>query len=325
MKVDIFSHMIPAKYQEALVKKTKTSTAHLEGWVRQNPALSDVEIRLRRVDRYPDMLEVLVPALAPLEAFVSAADAPDLAKINNDESAAIVEKYPDRFMAAVALLPLSDIDAAVKEAGRACMGLGLRGILMNTTINGEPMDLPKFRPLFAKMVEYDLPIWIHPALESSIQIAPSSIQAPINSGIPEPPEHFKSEAAKFICRNAETSLAMLRLAMSGVFKEYPGIKFIVHHCGGLVPFCGDRVKMRDDDLRKFYCDTALVNTPGPLMCGYAYFGADHLVFGTDAAEGRPHHGVVWDQIRMLEQIDLPAADKEKIFARNASRLLRTGL
>jgi predicted TIM-barrel fold metal-dependent hydrolase len=161
MKVDIFSHIIPAKYQEALVKKAKNSTAHLEGWVKQNPALSDVEIRLRRVDRYPDMLEVLVPALAPLEAFVSAADAPDLAKINNDESAAIVEKYPDRFMAAVALLPLSDIDAAVKEAGRACMGLGLRGILMNTTINGEPMDLPKFRPLFAKMVEYDIPRLSH--------------------------------------------------------------------------------------------------------------------------------------------------------------------
>jgi predicted TIM-barrel fold metal-dependent hydrolase len=312
MKVDIFSHMIPAKYQEALVKKAKAGTAHLEGWVRQNPALSDVEIRLRRVDRYPDMLEVLVPALAPLEAFVSAADAPDLAKINNDESAAIVEKYPDRFMAAVALLPLSDIDAAVKEAGRACMGLGLRGILMNTTINGEPMDLPKFRPLFAKMVEYDLPIWIHPASEPSIQtpLAKDLAGTSIN---------------KFAIWPAETSLAMLRLVMSGVFKEYPGIKFIVHHCGGLVPFCGDRVKMRDDDLHKFYCDTALVNTPGPLMCGYAYFGADHLVFGTDAAEGRPHHGVTWDEIRNIEEADMPAADKEKIFARNASRLLRTGL
>jgi len=166
------------------------------------------------------MLEVLVPALAPLEAFVSSADAPDLAKINNDESAAIVEKYPDRFMAAVALLPLSDIDAAVKEAGRACMGLGLRGILMNTTINGEPMDLPKFRPLFAKMVEYDLPNGSIPRLSHRYNcsvINPGSHQ----QRIPEPPEHFKSEAAKFICRNAEPHWQCCGWQCPGFSKNIP--------------------------------------------------------------------------------------------------------
>ena len=325
MIIDVFSHMIPGKYQEALLKKAKISTSHLEGWVKQNPALSDVDIRLRRIDRYPGMLEVLVPALAPLEAFVSPADACELAKVNNDAAADLVEKHPDKFMAAVALLPLSDVDAAVKEAERACMGLGMRGILMNTTINEEPLDLPKFRPLFAKMAEYDLPVWIHPPYDPAIQITPALNQAPVNNGIPEPPEHFKSEAVKFVQRPMETSLAMLRLAMSGIFKEYPRIKIITHHCGGNVPFCGDRIKLRDDDLRKFYCDTAFVNTPGPMMCGYAYFGADHLLFGTDATEGRPHHGVTWDEIRMIEQLDMPSADKEKIFERNASRLLRTGL
>ena len=312
MIIDVFSHMIPGKYQEALLKKAKISTSHLEGWVKQNPALSDVDIRLRRIDRYPGMLEVLVPALAPLEAFVSPADACELAKVNNDATADLVEKHPDKFMAAVALLPLSDVDAAVKEAERACMGLGMRGILMNTTINEEPLDLPKFRPLFAKMAEYDLPVWIHPPYETTIQTPLSKDMA-------------SSSVNKFLKFPLETSLAMLRLAMSGIFKEYPRIKIITHHCGGIVPFCGDRIKLRDDDLRKFYCDTEFVNTPGPMMCGYAYFGADHLLFGTDATEGRPHHGVTWDEIRMIEQLDMPSADKEKIFERNASRLLRTGL
>ena len=312
MIIDVFSHMIPGKYQEALLKKAKISTSHLEGWVKQNPALSDVDIRLRRIDRYPGMLEVLVPALAPLEAFVSPADACELAKVNNDATADLVEKHPDKFMAAVALLPLSDVDAAVKEAERACMGLGMRGILMNTTINEEPLDLPKFRPLFAKMAEYDLPVWIHPPYETTIQTPLSKDMA-------------SSSVNKFLKFPLETSLAMLRLAMSGIFKEYPRIKIITHHCGGIVPFCGDRIKLRDDDLRKFYCDTAFVNTPGPMMCGYAYFSADHLLFGTDATEGRPHHGVTWDEIRMIEQLDMPSADKEKIFERNASRLLRTGL
>ena len=130
MKIDIFSHMIPKKYKEALFKKAKISTSHLERWLEQNPVLCDVDIKLRRIDRYQEMLEVLVPTLAPLEAFASPVDSIDLAKINNDEIAEIVTKHPDKFMAGVALLPLNDVDAAVKEVERACMGLGLRGILM---------------------------------------------------------------------------------------------------------------------------------------------------------------------------------------------------
>ena len=312
MKVDIFSHMIPQKYKDALLKKAKISTSSLEAWLELNPALSDVTVRLRRIDRYPEMLEVLVPAIAPLEDFVSPADAIDLAKINNDETSELVSKYPDKFMAGVALLPLHDIDAAQKEAERGCMKMGLRGVIMNPIINGEPMDLPKFKPLYAQMAQYDLPIWIHPSHTSAIQTSQTK-------GMGE------TSINKFLNWPAETSLAMLRLVNAGIFKEFPKIKFITHHCGGFVPFCGDQIKLRDDDLHKFYCDTALLNTVAPLMCGYAFFGPDHLVFGTDTNEGRPHHGVTWDEIRVLEQLDIPAIDKEKIFARNASRLLRTGI
>lgn len=325
MKIDIFSHIISKKYEEALLKKAKISTSHLERWLEQNPALYDVDIRLRRIERYQEMLEVLVPALAHLEAFASPRDSIDLAKINNDEIADIVTKHPDKFMAGVALLPLGDIDAAVKEAERACMGLGLRGILVNPTIDGEPIDLPKFRPLFAQMAQFDLPIWIHPSYYPPFQLTPASLQSPLSKGIPEPPEHYNNVATKLVQWPLDISLAMLRLAMSGIFREYPKIKIITHHCGGVLPFCGDRVKLRDDDMRKFYGDTALLDSAGPLMCAYSYFGPDHLVFGTDAAEGRPHHGVTWDEIRAIEHLDIPATNKEKIFEQNASRLLRTGL
>jgi len=325
MKIDIFSHMIPKQYMEGLVKKAKINTSHLEQWIEQNPALSDVEIRLRRIDRYPEMLEVLVPSLAPLEAFVSPSDAIDLAKTNNNEVAEVVEKHPDKFMAGVALLPLSDIDAALKETERACMGLGLRGILMNPSINGEPIDLPKFRPLFSQMAEYDLPIWIHPSYFPTIQLSPALTQSPQSKGIQEPPEHFNNVANRFIQWPVDTSICMLRLTLSGIFKEYPRIKIITHHCGGIIPFCGDRLKLRDDEMHNFYGDTALFDTPAPLMCAYSYFGPDHLVFGTDAAEGRPHHGITWAQIRALQRLDIPPIDKEKIFELNASILLRTGL
>ena len=73
-------------------------------------------------------------------------------------------KYPGKFLVAVALLPQNDVDAAQKEVERAVTKLGMRGILLHSSVNGESLDLPKFRPLYAQMAEYDLPIFIHPSL-----------------------------------------------------------------------------------------------------------------------------------------------------------------
>jgi predicted TIM-barrel fold metal-dependent hydrolase len=122
----------------------------------------------------------------------------------------------------------------------------------------------------------------------------------------------------------DTSLAMIRLALSGIFREYPKIKLITHHCGGLVPFCRDRIdpSARDDDMHKFYGDTALFDSVGPLMCGYYFFGPDHLLFGTDTPLGQSHGSGIREMTRAIEQLDIPAIDKEKIFERNALRLLR---
>ena len=78
----------------------------------------------------------------------------------------------------------------------------------------------------------------------------------------------------------ETASAMERLAVSWVFEDYPDIKFITHHCGGgLVPFFGQRVRIAN--LRKFYNDTAVYGSTAALMCGYDYFGVEHILFGTE--------------------------------------------
>ena len=53
MKIDIFPHILPNKYYEALRKKGKESSI----WT--NAALSQMDIRLRLMDRYPD--EQLMP------------------------------------------------------------------------------------------------------------------------------------------------------------------------------------------------------------------------------------------------------------------------
>jgi aminocarboxymuconate-semialdehyde decarboxylase len=80
----------------------------------------------------------------------------------NDALADICHKYPDRFPAFIAAMPTNNVDASLMEIDRAIRDLGARGIQLFTNVAGEPLSAPKYRPIFRRMVEHDLPIWIHP-------------------------------------------------------------------------------------------------------------------------------------------------------------------
>ena len=101
--------------------------------------MTDTALRIRLLDEYEDMVQVLSGTLPPLEEIVSPSEAVELALIANDEMAEWVAKYPRKFIAAIANLPLSDIEAAVKEAERAVKELGFKGIQIYSSIQGKPL------------------------------------------------------------------------------------------------------------------------------------------------------------------------------------------
>ena len=132
------------------------------------------------------------------------------------------------------------------------------------------------------------------------------------------------------------------MVFSGVLERYPNLKFITHHCGAMIPFFEQRIASvydsadtRGDNkakfgltkhfleyFRKFYGDTALNGSMPGLMCGYTFFGAEHLLFGTDT----PHDAELGDRairetIRSVEEMDITDSDKKKIFEDNARKLL----
>ena len=77
--------------------------------------------------------------------------------------------------------------------------------------------------------------------------------------------------------------------------------------------------------RMFYNDTAVCgydSTPG-LMCAYAFFGAEHLLFGTDMPfDSQIGYRAVRATIQSIEQMDIADSEKKMIFEDNARRLLR---
>ncbi len=328
MKIDVFPHILPIKYIEAL-SKISDGEFYNKQVNEANPTIYDLDIRFRIMDKYGDLRQVLTLGSPPLEAIAEPKKAAELAQIANDEMAELVTKYPDRFVAAVASLPMNDMDAALKEVDRAINDLKFRGVQMFSPTNGKPIDQPEFFPLYEKMVNYNLPIWIHPLRERST------------------PDYLGESTSKYQIWGIlgwpyETTVAMTRLIFSGTLEKYPNLKFITHHCGGIVSLLEQRItiaydmnemrlKTRTkqrltkpvlDYYRMFYADTA-VHGKAAVMCGYEFFGPEHLLFGTDMPyDNELGFRFVRQNIDAIEQIDIPDAARKKIFEDNARQLLR---
>ena len=302
MYIDMAAHILTPNFAQKYQKLAPETKDRIEF---RTPAVADLEIRMRLMNRYPQVLQVLTMANLPLERYVEKKeDAIELAKIGNDDFAEIVLKHPDKFMGAAAILPMNDVDAACREAERAIMELDLQGIQLYTRVNGTPVADARFRPLFKMMNDLGLPVWIHPTLNQ--QLDPDN-------------DMFSWEF--------ELTSCMHKLVVSGIFREFPDIKIIIHHAGAMVPFFRGRVKYTlnlyplpykglSDDFRNFHVDTAIYGNTAGLMEAYTFFGPKKILFGTDAPLG-PKWGMVEGTIESVERMDIPEDEKWMIFKHNA--------
>jgi predicted TIM-barrel fold metal-dependent hydrolase len=328
VKIDIFPHILPVKFMEA-VNRISGALYYNKQLNEAIPTIYDLDLRFRVLDKYGDMVQVLTLGAPPLEAVGDPKQAVELARIANDEMAELVAKYPDRFVSAVASLPMNDMDAALREADRAIHDLKFRGVQIYTPTNGKPIDLPEFLPLYEKMAAYNLPIWIHPVRERSHS------------------DYAGEPTSKYYMWGIlgwpyETAAAMTRLIFSGVLEKYPRLKLITHHCGGMIPFFEQRIaiaydmnemrlksKIKQgltkpviDYYRMFYADTA-VHSRAAVRCGYEFFGAEHILFGTDMPyDNELGFRFVRQAVEAVEQMDVPDVAKKMIFEDNARQLLR---
>ena len=302
MYVDMAAHILTPNFAKKYADLVPSIGERIE---MKTPAVADLEIRMRLMSRYPRVLQVLTMANLPLERYVEkAADAVELAKIGNDDLADLVLRYPDKFMGAAAILPMNDVNAACREAERAIKECGLQGAQLYTRINGVPVADERFRPIFKMMDDFGLPIWIHPTLNP--QLDPDN-------------DMFSWEF--------ELTSCMHKLVVSGIFKEFPDIKIIIHHAGAMVPFYTGRVhytlnlyplpyKGLSEDFHKFYVDTAIYGNTTGLMDSYSFFGAKRMLYGTDAPLG-PKWGMIEGTIESIERMDIPEDEKRMIYKQNA--------
>ena len=328
LKIDIFAHILPAKYKEAIDKEM--GAGHYRMVHETMATMYDIDYRFRIMDKFEGLMHVLSIAGPPLEDFVNPQKAVDLAKLANDSMAELVLKYPDRFAAAVAWLPMNNIDEALKEIDRTIKDLKFRGIQIYTPTMDRALDGPEFLPIYEKMAEYNLPIWIHPTRPKNYSDYRSEKESPYR-------------IYWYFGWPYETSVAMARLVMSGILEKYPDLKFITHHAGGMIPFFENRIlggldhtemlqranfkeNLRRpvlDYFKMFYADTAINGSIPALMCANAFFGADRFLFGTDwPFDSQRGERSTRETIEAVGNMEISDAEKRMIFEGNARRLLR---
>ena len=333
MKIDIFCHILPPAYFERMTAISGRG-AYLQKRVREIPVMVDLQLRLRMMEQFEGYVQVLSLAAPPIEALAGPDGSPELARLANDGMAEICAAHPDKFPSFIASMPLNNPDACLEEIERSITTLGATGIQIFSNINGRPLDDPAFAPIFERMAQLDLPIWLHPSRTDAFADYKTE-------------ERSKFEMWWTFGWPYETSVAMARIVFAGYFDRFPDIKIITHHMGGMIPYfagrigpgldqLGSRTESEDltvhlkrlkkrpyDYFKMFYADTALFGAPHAARCGLDFFGVDRILFASDMPFD-PEKGTfnIRETIKDIDGLAISDSDRKKIYEGNARRMLR---
>ncbi len=118
-------------------------------------------VRIKECDRHGVMVQVLSPTPMMIPDYADhAEDAAAICKILNEDNAATVAKFPERFRA-IGALPMQFPDRAIKELEHI-RKLGMQGVEINSNINGTDLDDPRLFPVFAAAEAMGMAVFIHP-------------------------------------------------------------------------------------------------------------------------------------------------------------------
>jgi aminocarboxymuconate-semialdehyde decarboxylase len=239
--------------------------------------------------------------------------AAELARLVNDAMARIVRERGDHF-SALATLPMNAPEASVTEFERCYDRLGFRGAMLFSNIDGVALADRRFWPLYESASRRNAVMYIHPTF-------------PV--GVEAMTEYWLTPLIGF---TFDTTLAAAKIVFSGVPEVFPGIRWVLCHLGGAIPYlaerldrgyhafgeCRENITMPPSEyLKRFYYDTVNFD-PKALQLAIDFAGADHIVAGSDY----PHQiGSLKQMVASIEGMNLTEDQKDGIRWRNAARLL----
>jgi aminocarboxymuconate-semialdehyde decarboxylase len=200
----------------------------------------------------------------------------------NEHAAELTTKHPKRLLGLACSVPFDD-DQILQETERAVRQYKLKGIMINSSVNGEYLDSPRSTAFFQLVSDLAVPVFVHPP------------KFTIGN---EKMEIFR--LPEMLGRPFDTTLSLTRFIFTGGLERFPKLKLVCAHVGGALPMLPGRYgfgyELRKDPSfgpwepdvmtrppqvtsAQLYLDT--VTPPPAVQCAVDTVGIDHVVYGSD--------------------------------------------
>lgn len=272
----------------------------------------DVERRLQDMERYGigRQLLAVTPQTVLYEAEAGVALA--AAQIQNDAIAARVRAMPDRFLG-LATVPLQAPEQAAAELARAMGQGGLLGAMIGSNVEGRNLDDPALEPFWAEAEARGAFLLLHP-----LKVA----------GIDRMRSYYLQN---FVGNPLDTTIAAACLVFGGVLERFPGLRVVLSHGGGFVPY--QEARWRHGHGERGEAKARLRGEPGPSIDRLLFdtilhegpalqflvdkVGAGRVMFGTDY----PFDMGQYDLLEVIDGLRVTRAEREGLRHASAEALL----
>jgi len=188
--------------------------------------------------------------------------------------------------------------------------LGLMGVNLPGSVGEDArIDAERLQPFYAHVEKLGLPMFLHPT--------DVIFQDMLSDG-------YDGALHLSLGRVIEVSVAAMRLILSGTMERHPGLKIVMSHTGGSLPYQAGRMDKNSKAaklprpvtayMKRMFTDTVSPHSAG-IRFAIDYYGIDNVMYGTDYP--------CWDPapcLKLIDEITLSDVDKHKLFYGNARRI-----
>jgi aminocarboxymuconate-semialdehyde decarboxylase len=324
MRIDVHTHYLPEPFRQRLRewnedvriedRDGQPFVVHTTGSFPLFAGFRDPEARIEWMDENDIDYTLASPSTPnPNEGPFSVDQSTELVRAINDGYADVQAAYPDRF-GGLGPLPLRDPKAAVEEIGRI-EELGLKGVMIPTSVRGRKLSHPDLEPVFDRLDDSGLPVFLHPGR--------NALSHELNDG-----EWIFTPMTVF---PTDTTHQIGRLIFDGFFDRHD-FDLVLSHMGGALPYLAGRMERARDQFRdgddqsperpiqeyieEFYYDTISFHPPA-MEAAIATAGIDNILFGTDYPFGMEKIDAT---IASIDALELSDDDREAVMIGNAAEL-----
>ncbi len=266
-RIDTHHHFLPPELVAAVGEArlaASTPYGRMPGW---SPEIALATCDAMGIDR-------AILSISPGYAVEDQSREPATLRACNEAATRLRSAHPTRF-GHFASVPMSDRASALLEITYALDVLKADGIVVATNYSGRYLGDPDFAEIWQELDRRRALVFIHP---THPQYTLASM----------PPESVMEYPF-------ETTRAATSLAFAGVTQRHRGIRFILSHAGGTLPYLAARIaggaqldpRLRERipdpmaELRSFWFDTALSGNLSALSALMQFADPSRILFGTD--------------------------------------------